>query len=252
MIPYFYFATLQVPSYNILAVAGIICGFSLLIYTTRPIDRQERIKLLLFAAVIIIPFYCGARGWEMVVCLLSGKAGCLLSFWGDVSLLPGLITATLFAFPIARLLKTDPWIASDYFAPSIAAGCMFAKMGCQLRGCCFGIPPSNGWEFCVNYPYGSYPYTIFAGMPLLPVQLFESTVWLFILIILLIRKKNQKFSGELMVLLAFFYSAARFFLELMRYQDRYSFPTPVQITCAVIFFVSIIVYLIKSNFTKKL
>lgn len=247
----FEFYGFQVSSYLAFNALGIIAGFGMLYFSIRK-EPAEKIKsTLLFALIIFIPFLIASRAGYMIERLMTdepvftdGKI-----FFGPVSLWWGLITATLCAFSFASALKTNVWETADFFAPSIAVGGFFARLGCLLNGCCIGTAAPSGLP-AVFYPYNSYAYNIFGDAALHPAPMYEALAWLFILCVLLLRKKASYFRGELITILAFLYSIARFLLEYIRYNEIPDFPTYGQMFSALIFVASITVYIAKKFIIK--
>jgi phosphatidylglycerol---prolipoprotein diacylglyceryl transferase len=81
----------------------------------------------------------------------------------------GMIGSLAASAAYARLSKTNLWVWTDFFAPALAIGYAFGRIGCFLNGCCFG-------ELC------DLPWAIEFGQPGLPTgprhptQLY-ATLW---------------------------------------------------------------------------
>ncbi len=223
MYPYYYLGTYTVSTYYVMAALGSIAGFLALLYNTRAEKKSVIRSYFIFAALIFIPFYAGARLGYIVECIAFKRESCGLGFFGAASLWPGLVTATLCAFPLAHFLKTDVWKAADYFSPSIAIGGFFMRLGCLLRGCCFGTPcPLDNPLGTFFSPYSS-AYSTYGNVPLYPSQVFSSLAWLVVFIILEIRISRKSFKGEIILIMTFLYSLFTLIIDRFRYHDT-SFP----------------------------
>jgi len=95
----------------------------------------------------------------------------------------------------------------DLFAPALALGHVFGRIGCFFSGCCYG--KETDFFLAINNRY--------------PTQLFESFGNLIIFIILnnVYKKKNS--DGVVFVLYLFLYSLLRFLIEFLRGDYRGSF-----------------------------
>ena len=106
-----------------------------------------------------------------------------LSFQG-FSLYGGLVLGALAAIVLARVLALPLWRAADSAVPALAVGITLMRVGCFLRGCCFGVPTTLPWG--VTFPPGSAAWAeqLAAGrtgllgvaggvLPVHPTQLYE-------------------------------------------------------------------------------
>jgi len=181
-------------SYWLMALLGIASGFMLLIFnlSRAGISQEKKKNIMLFAFFIFIPFYAGAR---LGFLFEHGFSCAPEGMFDGFSLWWGLITATVSAFFIAPLIKLNVWETADFFAPSIALGGFFAKLGCLLNGCCFGEPCSSGYFFGTFFQPYSAAGNIYPWIALHPVQLYSSLSWLFIFIIISSRLISDRNNG---------------------------------------------------------
>jgi len=117
----------------------------------------------------------------------------------------------------------------DCAAPSVALAICLGRIGCFLNGCCYGRPSNLPWA--VSFPADSEPAfeqllqgTIEPGqssLPLHPTQLYEAVFGLALFLFLIRYSKRERRDGELIALLFLFYSGARFFVEMLRGDDRW-------------------------------
>jgi phosphatidylglycerol:prolipoprotein diacylglycerol transferase len=238
-------------SYWVLNIIGVIAGFAILLYNLRTLPDDTRNRIFLFAVLLFIPFILASRYGYVIEEFINHEKHISFSLFGEVSLWWGLIAAALCAFYIAALLKTDVWHATDIFSFSIAAGGIFARLGCFFNGCCIGLPAPKNYFFGTFYSPYSYAYSAFGNVPLHPVQLYESLAWLIILSMLLLRKNKAVYRGELILMTAFCYSIARFIIEFFRYHEVYHLISIAQIFCIVVFSVSSLLWIFKKSVLKK-
>ncbi|WP_413853985.1 prolipoprotein diacylglyceryl transferase, partial [Candidatus Ruminimicrobium bovinum] len=92
----------------------------------------------------------------------------------------------------------------DTFAPAIALGHVFGRLGCFFSGCCYG--KECDFFLSIDNRY--------------PTQLFEAFGNLIIFILLHRFNKSKHKNGQIFVLYLFFYSLLRFFVEFLRGDDR--------------------------------
>lgn len=78
-----------------------------------------------------------------------------LSFQG-FSLYGGLVTACVAAIALARAVRLPVWRLADSSVPGIVTGIVLMRVGCLLRGCCYGEITTLPWG--VTYPVGSMPW----------------------------------------------------------------------------------------------
>lgn len=102
----------------------------------------------------------------------------------------------------------------DVVAPAIVLGHAIARLACFAAGCCYGLPAA-GLPWGVTFLGGSsaarYP-----GLPLHPVQLYESLGCLLIALLLWSLRWRPNLRGRLIWVYLFSYGILRFSLEFFR------------------------------------
>ena len=93
----------------------------------------------------------------------------------------------------------------NQLAIPIAVGMAIGRIGCLLRGCCYGKPTSLLW----GIDFGDHIYRH-------PTQIYEIIFDLLISFYLYKRKKKGVNPGELYSLFLNYYLSFRFFLEFIR------------------------------------
>ncbi len=240
-----YIGDLPIRTYYVIDTIGILMGFLVLYLNLRPLPKEKKRAIFLFAAFIFVPFILGGRLGNITESLIYNKPICSSIFFiiGPCSLWWGLWAATITAFPIAKALKLDVWEVADYFALSISIGGVFARLACLSAGCCFGRPcgeSTAGALFVSISPAGSK----FRDTLLYPSQLYESLAWLAIFIALNLIKKTQAFRGELIISMAALYSFCRFFIEFTRYHEIEAFLSMAQVWSVLLLVVNLVLYFV--------
>ena len=242
---------MTIRSYWVLNFTGIIAGFLLLFYNLKPYPKEYRGRVILFALALFVPFTLASRYGYVAEGFFNHEKSLSFTIFGPVSLWWGLIAAALCAFPVAKLLKTDAWQAADLFSFSLAAGGIFARLGCFFNGCCTGIPAPKGYFFGTFYSPYSYAYNVFGNVPLHPAQLYESCAWLIILVILYLKKRHLVYRGELILLAGACYAVARFIIEFFRYHEVYHFIYAARVFCIIVFLFTSLMWIFKKTVLKK-
>jgi len=245
MYPNLFIGTAVFSSYWVFISIGILSGFAVLMLNTSGALKTERKKIFLLAIIIFIPFILGAALPKLIELFTVENNGC--NGKTGFSLWPGIILATAAAFPACRLIKINIWLAADLFAVSISIGGFFAKLGCFFNGCCFGrICPENynlGTFFSIYSPAG---YT-FPDKMLYPVQFFSAISWLVIFILLILRNRKKYFTGELILLMAIFYSFTNFVIENYRHHFSEQFLSQSQFFSLAVFLSASFLYYYKAK-----
>lgn len=114
---------------------------------------------------------------------------------------------TRLLFPRAQFRKI-----SDLAALVSATLYGFLRIGCFCNGCCWGRLTSVPWA--VRYNSGSE--MPFIGLPVHPVQLYDSFFGFLIAILLIVLYRKGRYKGALMPVFLVLYSIGRFITEFFR------------------------------------
>lgn len=183
----------------------------------------------------IIVFYLDAKKHKsanektfyiVIAALVGGTLGSKLPVWifnfkeiinslPDLTLLlsgrtivGGLIGGTLGVMLIKKHLKINEK-KGNFFAPAIAIGIAIGRIGCFLRGCCYGISTKLPWG--VDFGDGILRH---------PTQLYESLFALIMFFYLQKAKKKNPKPGELFRTLMVSYFIFRFLIEFIRVESK--------------------------------
>jgi len=182
--------------YGLMISISVIAGFLYIYYSLKKDGYQKKnIKLyFLMYLSFIISFGLSFNNIEGNKNIMSNIG---LSSYGC------LIGAVLSAIIFEKIVPCDKKLIK-YNILSLPLTYGIAKIGCFLAGCCYGIPYSG--PLSVTYSNG-------LNIPLFPVQIVESIV--FILIFLIINKyKNNKY---IVMYCAFSGLIGKFLLDFLRY-----------------------------------
>ena len=138
----------------------------------------------------------------------------ILVFWRDGhSLLGALAFCALLLLAASRTVpRISFWPAADAFSLGVPVGLFFARIGCYMKGCCWGTPIQEG------HPFHGLSVKLVRNslLTLHPVQLYSAGAALAIFCILLAVRSKNRTPGLLAALFLLLYGASRFFLEFFR------------------------------------
>lgn len=126
----------------------------------------------------------------------------------------GVITAIVYC----RIKKLRFLEYFDLLIPCVALAQGFGRIGCFLAGCCYGRE-TDSFLGVVFPDHCLAP----AGVKLLPTQLFSSAGDFLIMGILLWYSKRAKHPGDVGILYMIMYAIGRFFIEMLRNDERGAF-----------------------------
>ncbi len=106
---------------------------------------------------------------------------------------------------------------ADIFAPSLAIGHAFGRLGCFTAGCCWGRA-AHDCSLAVTFhdPLAASRTGVPLGMPLFPTQLAEALLNLLLFLLLTWVYRHRRFRGQVISVYLFAYSAMRFAIEFFR------------------------------------
>jgi phosphatidylglycerol:prolipoprotein diacylglycerol transferase len=167
--------------------------------------------------------------------LLSDPLSLLKGFRYGFVFFGGLLGAMAMGLWAKRAVGFDYLALADYFGTALPLGHALGRLGCLGAGCCYGRPTDLPWGLALGgHRASSTPMELW-GIPLHPAQLYESLACLAIFFLLLrwalprvkagLWPRGRVFLSYLML-----YSAARFFIEFYRFDDRGASPAPFSIS----------------------
>jgi phosphatidylglycerol:prolipoprotein diacylglycerol transferase len=131
----------------------------------------------------------------------------------------GFLGALSVSFFMANRYKIPWWTLADVCAPGIALGQFTGRLGCFAAGCCWGKPT----DYWIGVKFTEQAHRL-TGVPidvhLHPVQLYESSFMLLVMLLLLYLLKVRKFRGQVILTYLFTYASLRFSIEFFRDDPR--------------------------------
>ena len=127
----------------------------------------------------------------------------------------GLIGASLACIAYARARQLPLWKLADIFAPSIALGYVFGRLGCLFRGCCYGR--ACGLPWAIRFPEGHEMHRV--GSPATavhPTQIYDALLSLGFYLALALLYRRKRFDGQVFATYLMGYALLRSFVETFR------------------------------------
>lgn len=166
----------------------------------------------------------------------------VLAFWeGGMVFYGGLIFAMIALFIWARVRKMDVLNILDLASPSVAIGYSIGRIGCFLRGCCYGVECHLPWAMHFPESQGFVH----------PTQIYSSLAGLGIFVVLLIVRDKKRYNGQVFVWGVILYSLYRFIIEFFRYNIlHWGYFSPSQwISVGLLGFCSVLI--VYKNFSRS-
>lgn len=132
-------------------------------------------------------------------------------FFGIGTIIGGLLGASLYT----KKSKLDFTQVMNLIAPYIALAFAIGRIGCFLRGCCFGLPTTLPWG--IVYSENSLAGVAgLAGVPLHPAQLYHF-LSNFIIFLILLKVNRLKKPKQTFLLFLLLFSLQRILIDFVRY-----------------------------------
>jgi phosphatidylglycerol:prolipoprotein diacylglycerol transferase len=129
----------------------------------------------------------------------------------------GFIIALIAAIAFfARYPDVPRWRMADLCGPAIALGQAIGRIGCFMAGDDYGRSTHLPWAVTFKDPDAADIGGAPLGVPLHPVQLYESLVCLALFFFLVWLVRRKRFDGEIILSYSVLYAIARFLLEYVR------------------------------------
>jgi phosphatidylglycerol:prolipoprotein diacylglycerol transferase len=208
------------PTYGLMAALGLIFGLMLIIHVGR---RQglDPDKLWNLGIIAILAGIIGAKILYLIneFSYYRDHPGDIFSFstfqaggvWSG-----GFVLALISCIWYMRRNDMPILRTCDAFAPGLALGHAFGRVGCFAAGCCWGRETHAPWAVTFHNPLASQVVGTPLGVPLHPTQLYEMVVELANCIFLVWLIKRKKFEGEIIATYMILYGIARYFIEFTR------------------------------------
>jgi phosphatidylglycerol---prolipoprotein diacylglyceryl transferase len=236
-------------SYNFFITLGLLFGSILFLYETKRRGHSFWTGMDIYLWAVVGTFV----GGKFIYILLDFKKLPLIFSSPEIilsigSTMLGALLGALFAVTIfCRLKGLDPWLLSDFYAPSIPLAQAFARIGCFCAGCCYGFP--------TKLPIGIvFTESNIAplNIPLHPTQIYQMVLNFLIFLFLFFRRDRANFRGELILTYTFLYVIARNIVSIFRHSTHITgpfgaIPTSTIISAVVTIFAVFFYYKIRSK-----
>jgi phosphatidylglycerol:prolipoprotein diacylglycerol transferase len=199
----------EVPSYSVFVSLALLVGGLIYYLESKKIgENNERSFYIVFAS--LIGGTLGAKVLDWIV-----NAEYIIANFPDPSVIlsgrtivGGLIGGMIGVKIVKSKLKITER-KGNLFAPSVAIGLAIGRIGCFLRGCCYGIETNLPWG--INFGDDIFRH---------PTQIYES-IFSFLLFIYFMRINKESIPpGKLFDIFCNAYFLYRFFSEFIRAHER--------------------------------
>ena len=216
----FHIGSFGLPTYGLMAALGLIFGLLLIV----KLGREQGIdpdKLWNLGIVAIISGVAGAKILMVLVDLgyyrdYPGEIFALSTLQAGGVWSGGLVLAIIMCVWYMRRNRMPVLASCDVFAPGLALGHAFGRLGCFAAGCCWGRETHVPWAVTFRNPLAAEIVGTPLGVPLHPTQLYELVLELANCIFLVWLLRRKKFEGEIIGTYLIVYGVGRYFIEFFR------------------------------------
>lgn len=207
----------SIHTYGALVATAFMMGLTWIRYESKRVglDPQKAMDLFFY---IVLSAIIGSRVLYVLVSVPDWWKDPLvfIRFWeGGLVFYGGLIGAVATSVWFCRKHRLPFLKIADIFAPGVALGHVFGRLGCFTAGCCYGKPLDHSTFYSIIFPQTDFSIAPF-GKPLYATQLFEAVGELCIFLLLVLFRKRKKFEGEVFLLYIIVYPILRSILEIFR------------------------------------
>ena len=213
-------------TYGVFVALGFFVGMQYIVKHSKNIINKQQVYDFLFYMILV--GIIGAR--LFYVCLdlsyyLSHPLEIIQVWKGGLVYYGGFIAVLVLTFFYFKNKKINVLKLMDVFAPALALGHLFGRIGCFFSGCCYG--KNTDCFLAISQKH--------------PTQLYEALGNLIIFFILHNFLKKSHRDGYVFVLYMLLYSILRFGVEFFRGDDRGIFVfglSPAQNISIIIFMIA--------------
>lgn len=210
----FHLGPLTIHAYGVLLALGAGLGLVLLSRLARKsgLDPERLTSLALW---VLLAALAGAR----LMFVLLEPAGFLKAPWrffyiwqGGLVFYGGVIAGLAVGLFLARRWGIPLLAMMDCFAPALALGQAFGRLGCFMAGCCYGRESDLPWAVTFTHPLTLAP----PGIPLHPTQLYSAGALLLIFAFLMWLWPRRRAAGQVFFAYGVLHGLARVIIEQFR------------------------------------
>src|SRR5262245_15276851 len=215
----FYFGRFSLPTYGLMAATAMLVGLFVAVKLARRygVDPDKAWTLgivVIFSALLGAKLLYVISNWSVYAADPERLFSIEFLRVGGV-VYGGLLAAIIAGVWYLRRAHLPALKTMDVFAPGIALGHTFGRLGCFAAGCCYGRPTEMPWGIAFTNPIAAAT-GVQLNVHLHPTQLYELVVELGNFIILMWLLPRKKFDGQVIGAYLFLYGFARYFIEFYR------------------------------------
>ncbi|MBQ3352171.1 prolipoprotein diacylglyceryl transferase [Candidatus Saccharibacteria bacterium] len=257
MFPTINFTGKDIPTYGILATAGILLLLFLSMRVAKKfkVDTNDILITLLVAGIGVViggHLVYALTNFDKIIVVFQNldkitSFGILFDVLGTIFggqvFYGGLLGGLLAAYIYLKKTKKDVALYAYIITPFIPLFHGLGRIGCFLAGCCYGVEMENG----IVFHNSSIPAA--NGVPRLPIQLIEALCNFALFGVLLYLQKKGKCKKTLLYIYLLSYSVIRFVDEFFRGDSYRGFVGPVSTSqfISILIFIFTIIALIVTN-----
>ena len=251
----FFIGDFPIRAYGVMLALAIISGASVAYFLLKKDGRGWHEHIVDFSITVAIAGLIGARLWDVFFFDWHYYGNHLLEIpfvWqGGMAIQGGVVFGTLAGYWYLRKHNIDFWAFADIFVPALILAQSVGRMANLFNGYDFGHP--TGCNFGILYPESTLAYRTYGNQPLWPAEIWEGQIDILIFVILLLFSSFKHAKGQVFVLYAILYSAARFCLEFLRgdYVNLTMGLKSAQMTSLIVMIVGICLFIYFGYLDKK-
>ena len=216
----FSYGSFALPTYGLLVASGFAIGLATALHLARR-EGLNKAAIYNLGIYVALAALLGAKLLLIVQDMdyYRQNTSALFSFSTIQSggiFYGGLIGGIGMALWYGRRVRLPFLKTADAFAPGIALGHFFGRLGCFAAGCCWGEPTTLPWGITFTNPHSHQTVGVPLGVALHPTQLYEAAAELAIFVFLYRLYRQKRFHGQILGWYLLLYPAARFIIEFVR------------------------------------
>lgn len=210
IMPFIKIGNTLVNTYSIFMLLGLLLGFILIksLIKRNGDDHSGGTVIILASALFFGTLGAKLPIWIMNFHEIFNESFTLERLYSGRTIVGGFIGGVI-GVMIVKKITGVKIRRGNQLAPGIALGMMFGRMGCFLKGCCYGVSSNLPWSM----DFGDHILRH-------PTQLYEIIFHFISLTFLLKTKSYEKEGGRYLSLYLIAYLSYRFFSEFIRIHDR--------------------------------
>ena len=217
---FFQIGNFGLPTYGLMAALGLILGLMLIV----KLGREQGLDPDKLWNLGIIAILAGIFGAKILMLLVNfvyyrdhpGEVFSLSTFQAGGVWSGGFLLALIMCVWYMRRNQMPVLRTCDVFAPGLALGHVFGRVGCFAAGCCYGRETHVPWAVTFRNPLASEIVGTPLNVPLHPTQLYELILELCNCLFLVWLIRRKKFEGEIIGTYMIIYGIGRYFIEFFR------------------------------------